>query len=104
MSNAIKFTPEAGSITLECTEAGEQVSIAVSDTGIGIAEGRLEHVFEPFVQLHRALNAPHEGTGLGLAISRDLARGMGGELTVTSVVGMGSTFALTLPRGGSEAT
>ena len=55
-------------------------------------------MFAPFVQVDRRLNAPHEGTGLGLAISRDLARGMGGDLTVESTLGAGSTFTLTLPR------
>jgi signal transduction histidine kinase len=73
------------------------VEIEVADTGIGIAPDQLERVFQPFVQVGRALNTPHEGTGLGLAISRDLARGMGGDLTVTSTVGEGSMFTLMLP-------
>ena len=72
--------------------------IAVEDTGIGIQADRLEDVFAPFVQIDRRLSSPHVGTGLGLAISRDLARGMGGDLTAESTVGEGSTFTLTLPR------
>ena len=99
LSNAIKFTPAGGSVILHCRVDETTVSVAVEDTGIGVAADRLEHIFAPFVQIDRRLNAPHEGTGLGLAISRDLARGMGGELTVESVLGKGSTFTLTLPRG-----
>jgi signal transduction histidine kinase len=70
----------------------------VSDTGIGIAPEQLEHAFEPFVQIDAKLTRTREGTGLGLAISRDLARGMGGELSAESLLGTGSTFTLTLPR------
>jgi signal transduction histidine kinase len=99
LSNAIQFTAAGGAVTLRCAAAGEVVTVAVQDTGIGIAADRLEDVFAPFVQIDRRLNAPHEGTGLGLAISRDLARGMGGDLTVASTPGVGSTFTLTLPRG-----
>ena len=73
------------------------VRLQVRDTGEGIAADALERVFEPFVQVDQRLTRPHAGVGLGLAISRDLARGMGGELTVESVVGVGSTFTLTLP-------
>jgi len=103
LSNAIKFTPEGGAITMYCEDRGDLVSILIRDTGIGIDAERLEHVFAPFVQIDRRLNAPQEGTGLGLAISRDLARGMGGELTAESTPGAGSTFALTLPRAGSTS-
>jgi len=70
----------------------------VSDTGIGITPERLESVFDPFVQVDRALNRPHDGVGLGLAISRDLAQGMGGTLTVRSTPAEGSVFTLRLPR------
>ncbi|HET7448985.1 MAG TPA: PAS domain-containing protein [Gaiellaceae bacterium] len=101
LSNAIKFTAAGGAVTVRCEERGDVGTITVEDTGIGIAADRLEHVFAPFVQIDRRLNAPHEGTGLGLAISRDLARGMGGELTVESAPGVGSRFTLTLPRAAS---
>ena len=98
LSNAIKFTAAGGTVSLRCADRGDAVAISVEDTGIGIAPDRLEHVFAPFVQIERRLNAPGEGTGLGLSISRDLARGMGGDLTVNSTQGVGSSFTLTLPR------
>ena len=70
----------------------------MGDTGIGISPGQLGRVFEPFVQVDVELTRTREGTGLGLAISRDLARGMSGDLTAESVLGIGSTFTLSLPR------
>ena len=68
------------------------------DTGTGVPKDKLEAIFEPFVQLGRSLSSAHEGMGLGLSISRDLARAMKGDLTVSSKVGEGSTFTLSLPR------
>lgn len=98
LSNAIKFTPPNGRITITSAADENNVHIHVHDTGIGIAGDRLGAIFEPFIQLSRTLSQPTEGTGLGLAISRDLARGMGGELTVVSEPGSGSIFTLTLRR------
>ena len=98
LSNAVKFTDLAGTIELSCTGDADWVRIRVRDTGIGIASERTEDIFDPFVQVRADLTRPHEGTGLGLAISRDLARGMGGDVTVQSEAGVGSTFTLTLPR------
>jgi signal transduction histidine kinase len=82
---------------VECAARGARIEIAVKDTGIGIASDRLTQVFEPFVQVDQRLTRPHEGVGLGLAISRDLARGMGGDLSAESSLGEGSSFTLTLP-------
>jgi PAS domain S-box-containing protein len=96
LSNAIKFTDRGGAIRVACHVHGHVVRVAVTDTGIGIPADRIEHVFEPFVQIGRQFNRPTEGVGLGLAISRDLARGMNGDLTASSEVGRGSTFTLTL--------
>jgi signal transduction histidine kinase len=98
LSNAIKFTEPGGSVTIRCSASTENVCIEVSDTGIGIPEDQLSRVFEPFVQVDAKLTRTREGTGLGLAISRDLARGMGGDITATSEPGVGSTFTLELPR------
>ncbi len=97
LSNAVKFTPEGGRIDMSCSVVGAEVSITVSDTGIGIAEDKLSAIFDPFVQVRADLTRKYEGTGLGLAISRDLARGMGGDLTAASELGLGSTFTLVLP-------
>ncbi|HEX5074181.1 MAG TPA: GAF domain-containing protein [Gemmatimonadaceae bacterium] len=98
MANAVKFTAPGGHIRISCECDDARVYLRVADTGIGIPTDRRGAIFEPFVQLHRTLAQPSEGTGLGLSISRDLARGMGGELTVESEPGIGSTFTLVLER------
>jgi len=98
LSNAIKFT-EQGKVTLDCDwQDSQKVSIDVVDTGVGIPADQFERIFEPFVQVGRSLTQAQEGTGLGLAISRDLARGMGGDIVVTSDLEKGSRFRLILPR------
>jgi PAS domain S-box-containing protein len=97
LSNALKFTDPGGRIELTAAADGGRVLFRVHDTGIGIPADKLEAVFDPFVQVRSDLTRPHEGTGLGLAISRDLARGMGGDLTAESEPGVGSTFTLWLP-------
>jgi signal transduction histidine kinase len=97
LSNAVKFTTAGGRIEVSAGAADGVVRIDVRDSGIGIAADKLEEIFDPFVQVRSDLTRPYEGTGLGLAISRELARGMGGELTVESTSGEGSTFTLTLP-------
>lgn len=97
LSNALKATPEDGEVKVSCERRFSMIAIHVADTGVGIPEERLESVFSPFTQLGRALNRPNTGVGLGLAISRELARGMGGDVTVSSEVGVGSLFTLTLP-------
>jgi signal transduction histidine kinase len=103
LSNSVKFTEPGGRVAIRCEITEGTVVIHVSDTGRGIPNDKLEAIFEPFVQIDRGLTRTTEGTGLGLAISRDLARGMRGELTVTSTVGEGSTFSLSLPRAGVSA-
>jgi PAS domain S-box-containing protein len=100
VQNAVKFTDPGGRITVTCEAAQREVFIAVHDTGWGIPKSRQAHVFDPFVQVQSGGGRSAEGSGLGLAISRDLARAMGGELTVESEVGLGSVFTVRLPRGG----
>ncbi len=103
LSNAVKFTEPHGSVTVDCRRQVEHsgnephVIVTITDTGRGIPRDQIERVFQPFVQVDARLTRTEEGTGLGLAISRDLARGMRGDLTVTSTVGEGSTFTLALP-------
>jgi PAS domain S-box-containing protein len=98
LSNAWKFTPAGGTVTLTWDATDDAVDIHVKDTGPGIPDVDIEAAFEPFVQLHSGFRRRAEGTGLGLAISRELARGMGGDVTARSVVGQGSTFTLRVPR------
>ena len=96
LTNAVKFSPEGGRIVLSAAADGQGVAIRVTDFGSGIPAELLPAIFEPYVQL--APNMPG-ATGLGLAIARDLALGMGGDITVTSTVEMGSSFVLHLPAG-----
>jgi PAS domain S-box-containing protein len=98
VTNAIKYTQFGGHVIVRHFLRDDRAALEVDDDGIGIPESQMEAIFEPFTQLGRSLTSAHEGTGLGLAISRDLARGMGGDLTVRSVAGDGSTFTLSLPR------
>jgi PAS domain S-box-containing protein len=102
LSNAVKFTARGGEVAVACLggqgpRGGGSVVVTVRDTGRGIAADEIERVFEPFVQVDTRLTRTEEGMGLGLAISRDLARGMGGDLTAVSTLGVGSTFTLVLP-------
>ena len=97
LSNAVKFT-EAGLIVVRCSVDDTHVRIEVRDTGRGIRAELLDKIFEPFVQGDSSLTRTVEGTGLGLSISRQIARSMGGDITVESEVGAGSTFTLVLPR------
>jgi signal transduction histidine kinase len=100
LSNAIRYTPSGGRVTISAAARDARtVAITVSDTGIGVAADEQEKIFEPFVQLDRSLTKVRDGIGLGLAISRDLARGMHGDISVSSGgKGHGSKFVLTLPR------
>jgi signal transduction histidine kinase len=98
LSNAVKFTEPGGTITLSSQPRGSCIEISVADTGPGIPPEKLNRIFDAFVQVDRRLNQPVQGVGLGLAISQDLAKAMGGNVSVESEVGEGSTFTLSLPR------
>ena len=93
LSNAVKYNRPGGSVTVSCRRRGARVRIAVSDTGRGIPEARLERLFEPFERLGQTAG---EGTGLGLAVAHGLVGAMGGALGVRSEAGVGSTFTVDL--------
>jgi signal transduction histidine kinase len=100
LTNALKFTDPGGRVGLACeTDATAGVGrVRVTDSGRGIPPDQLSRIFEPFVQVDRhRTHESQQGVGLGLSISRELAQGMGGDLTVQSTPGVGSTFTLTLP-------
>jgi len=97
VGNAIKFTPDGGRVVVDAFDDDARVIIRVADSGLGIPADRLQSIFEPFVQVDSEFTRRASGAGLGLAISRDLARMMGGELTVESEIGKGSVFSVSLP-------
>ena len=101
MSNALKFT-ESGSVTLMARAYEEVVTISVVDTGIGIPESALAVIFDRFQQAENDTDKKYGGTGLGLDISKQLSLMHGGNLTVTSEVGRGSTFMVTLPIAAEQ--
>jgi signal transduction histidine kinase/NO-binding membrane sensor protein with MHYT domain len=100
LSNSMKFSPEGTGVALAWEARGDDVLVRVTDRGIGIPADQLERIFEPFTQVHEGFTRPTEGMGLGLAIGRQLARDMGGALTVASIPGEGATFTLCVPRAG----
>ncbi len=106
LNNAVKFTPEGGQVTLavmpspprvEGDRQSPYIRIAVSDTGIGIAPENMKRLFQPFVQIDSALNRQYEGTGLGLALVKRLVDLHGGQVGLTSELGVGSCFTVDLP-------
>jgi len=101
LSNAVKFTEE-GEIKISASRSNGSLTLSVSDTGIGIREEELQHIFEEFRQGGMSNGRKYAGTGLGLAIAKKFTNLLGGEITVESGVGKGSTFTVTLPMGPSE--
>jgi len=99
LNNAVKFTPEGGKIGLEVAghDAENVIQFIVWDTGIGISEAEMEHIFQPFMQLDRKLSREYEGSGLGLALVANLAELHGGSIWLESTVGQGSRFTVALP-------
>jgi signal transduction histidine kinase len=97
VSNAIKFTPEGGRVVMKADADPRFVTVTVTDSGIGIAPDEQDLVFQKFRRSGNPLTREHPGTGLGLSISRELAKLLGGEITLRSELGQGSTFTVRLP-------
>jgi signal transduction histidine kinase len=97
LSNAFKFTERGGRVELEVTRAAENVQLVVRDTGAGIPPAQLPHVFRKFYQADNQASASVKGTGLGLAIAREIVNEHGGQITVDSTPGVGTTFCIVLP-------
>jgi signal transduction histidine kinase len=97
--NALRHTPEGGLVIIQARERGEFVEIEVSDTGVGIDPEKLQTIFGRYYQTEQARRSG-EGSGLGLAIVEQLVKAHGGEITVSSKVGQGTTFLFTLPQTG----
>jgi signal transduction histidine kinase len=104
LSNALKFTPSGGEITIEVFRRGPDIAISVSDTGIGIRAEDIPKVLEPFGQVESMLSQKHKGTGLGLPLTKELAELHGGSLTMESSVDVGTTVTITLPPDPASAT
>ena len=97
IDNAIKYTPEGGSVSVSCSGDHDAVSIEVADTGIGIPRDDLPRIFERFYRVDKARSRELGGTGLGLSIVKHLVQSIGGQIDVTSRVGSGSKFTVHLP-------
>jgi len=102
VSNAIKFTPEGGTVAVRVQKQGDRCAIEVSDTGVGIAPDELEHLFDRFYRAQQARKGHYSGAGLGLAISKAIVDAHEGEIEVTSEPGQGSTFRVLLPVRDAE--
>jgi signal transduction histidine kinase len=99
VSNAVKYTPSGGSVLVKLWGEDEQIKAEVSDTGIGIPEEALPRIFSEFYRAKNAKALEMEGTGLGLALAKDVVEQHGGQISVESAVGEGTTFYVTLPKG-----
>jgi signal transduction histidine kinase len=97
LTNAVKFTPDGGQVTVSARRAAGELVVAVHDTGIGIAAEDQQAVFEEFRQVGRSYTNKQEGTGLGLALTRKFVELHGGRIWLESEPGKGSTFTFTIP-------
>ena len=99
LSNAMKFTPQGGTITIRVQQAGDHCLVQVEDTGIGMTKEEIPHLFERFRQAERSASRSYEGSGLGLALAKELVELHNGDISVESTYGKGSTFTIWLHTG-----
>ncbi len=99
-SNAIKYTPDGGRISLRLRDIGDAAEVSITDNGVGIPEEDIPHLFERFYRVEKARSSDKGGTGLGLAIAKEFAAAHGGDIRVSSIVSKGTTFTVTLPKQG----
>ncbi|HYH85696.1 MAG TPA: ATP-binding protein [Pyrinomonadaceae bacterium] len=97
LSNALKFTPKGGRVTLNAERAGDMVRVCVTDTGVGMTPDDVKDIFDKYTQARSRATSSEKGTGLGLYITRQLVELHGGKISVQSEVGHGSTFTFTIP-------
>lgn len=97
LSNAVKFTMPGGKILVNLADKGENITISIKDTGIGIPKDKMDIIFKRFRQIDRSFTRNHEGSGIGLSLTKSLVRMHGGEITVKSGYGKGSEFIINLP-------
>jgi signal transduction histidine kinase len=98
VDNALKFTPAGGQVTLSAANAGAELEISITDTGEGIPQEALPHLFDRFYQVDRSrAGGKKHGAGLGLAIVQEILQAHGGRISVRSEVGHGTTFVIHLP-------
>ena len=97
IGNAIKFTPPGGTITVRLQRSNSDAKLEVIDTGVGIPEDKIVRIFDRFYQVDGSTTRRYGGTGLGLALVKEIALSHGGEVTVESSIGKGSTFRIKLP-------
>ncbi len=97
MSNALKFTPAGGTVKVRLWHTNTELMIEVADTGIGIPQDKLEKIFERFYQVDGSMSRPYGGVGLGLALVKEIVEAHGGQVSVQSQLGQGTTFRVTLP-------
>lgn len=99
LSNALRFSPEGGSVEVGLSAAGEQAALRLADSGPGIPADELPHVFDRFF---RGRNAGHAGSGIGLAVVRELVSAHGGSVSVDNLPGAGAVFTVNLPLAGGS--
>jgi signal transduction histidine kinase len=102
LDNAIRCTPPHGRIIVSLSRSGDKALIAVADTGVGISEEHLPHIFERFYRVNKSHPADNSGSGLGLAISKHIAEMHQGVIEVSSRAGLGATFTVVLPLAQPE--